>query len=1098
MRQRTSYAKRSDLRAFYVGRGAPVCAASSRKSFTREVDVEDAHDERGTKRREKKQTTKRRKTTTVKTVKTVKTIVDDVVYACATSEGGVALVRARTTMKYPDDDAGKSGRAGRGDGATTKELARDDGDGEAMTSIAMDSKASKVFCASRNGRVVRYDVVETTSASTSASDVSLKRGKTWNPHKSSPVLDMSVDSTGTLLCTGSADRTARVWDIERGYCTHAFRGKHGGAVTATAFHPSPSVARAYTAADDGSVAVWSLNAGSAGGGTKKKKNDGGCVKFIEDAHVSAVTAIRIDVDTNTLLTAGRDRVVKTFDLDTLKPRSTTAVHESIEDCVILSAQSEIVRLGKVKPPVGGKGVIFAVVGDGGRVRVWREGSAKHSVESAPLVAEKSLTKGGEDEEDDFEAAAGAFTSCALTHGGDRLMGVSGDARLLTYKVDAETATLEIEREIVANTDEVIGLSFVPSSKTAGSGLVDVDKDDDDDDEEEASLASMSLAPKEMAVVTNSPTVRIFDPTTMSCVGSLAGHSAVVLCVDSVMATDGTPLIVTGAKDHAVRLWDATTRACVAVGEGHVGAVAAVAFPPQSAKGAPFVISGGADRVLRVWDVDAARREGDGELAATAATVAHDKSLNGVAVAPHLRLVATCSADKTAKVWKMPDLVPVVTLRGHRRGVWACAFSPTDRVLATCGGDKTVRIWSVDDRTNSDTNGACLRTLEGHTAAVLSIRFLSRGTQLATTAGDGLLNVWNVNSGSCATSVDAHDDKAWALAVGGDGDWIATGGTDASMSLWRDSTTTTTAEAAQEHALMVEQEQAFFNAERAGEVTKAIDLALSLQRPGALLRVLTRLMNEDHANGDARLRECVGPLKKEKLTKVLQCVREWNTNSRTCHIAQHVLAAVFRTHSMEELSKVPGITQIIEACRAYTMRHQSRLQRIYQGTFMVDTLLSRNGNIADDEESVEQLRKSYERIADHGFWRLDGQAAEDAALAAEDATMAEEAPSSEDEPADVDDDAMEVEEEDEDGDEAEDESDEDEDEADEAEDESDEDEDDEEPAVDEVKAADLVPTPAKLSRMNAIKRLATSVQDERKLMRDPSPRHTRSGKKIGFK
>jgi U3 small nucleolar RNA-associated protein 13 len=400
--------------------------------------------------------------------------------------------------------------------------------------------------------------------------------------------------------------------------------------------------------------------------------------------------------------------------------------------------------------------------------------------------------------------------------------------------------------------------------------------------------------------------------------------------------------------------------------------------------------------------------------------------------------------------------------------------------------------------NSDTNGACLRTLEGHTAAVLSIRFLSRGTQLATTAGDGLLNVWNVNSGSCATSVDAHDDKAWALAVGGDGDWIATGGTDASMSLWRDSTTTTTAEAAQEHALMVEQEQAFFNAERAGEVTKAIDLALSLQRPGALLRVLTKLMNDDHANGDARLRECVGPLKKEKLTKVLQCVREWNTNSRTCHIAQHVLAAVFRTHGMDELSKVPGITQIIEACRAYTMRHQSRLQRIYQGTFMVDTLLSRNGNIADDEESVEQLRKSYERIADHGFWRLEGQAAENAALAAEDATVAEETPSSEDEPEDVADDAMEVEE-DEESDEEDEESDGDEDEDDdEDEDVSEEEETVEEPAVDEVKAADLVPTPAKLSRMNAIKRLATSMQDERKLMRDPSPRHTRSGKRIDFK
>ena len=55
---------------------------------------------------------------------------------------------------------------------------------------------------------------------------------------------------------------------------------------------------------------------------------------------------------------------------------------------------------------------------------------------------------------------------------------------------------------------------------------------------------------EMAVVTNSPTVRMFDPSTMSCVGSPSGHSAVVLCVDAALASDGTALIITGAKDHA--------------------------------------------------------------------------------------------------------------------------------------------------------------------------------------------------------------------------------------------------------------------------------------------------------------------------------------------------------------------------------------------------------------------------------------------------------------------------------------------------------------------------------------------------------------------
>ena len=72
-------------------------------------------------------------------------VTEFVTYACATSEGGCALARRETT---------------RGAAATTsksRELARDDGDGEAMTAIAMDENVRRVFCASRSGRVVRVD-----------------------------------------------------------------------------------------------------------------------------------------------------------------------------------------------------------------------------------------------------------------------------------------------------------------------------------------------------------------------------------------------------------------------------------------------------------------------------------------------------------------------------------------------------------------------------------------------------------------------------------------------------------------------------------------------------------------------------------------------------------------------------------------------------------------------------------------------------------------------------------------------------------------------------------------------------------------------------
>ena len=82
-----------------------------------------------------------------------------------------------------------------------------------------------------------------------------------------------------------------------------------------------------------------------------------------------------------------------------------------------------------------------------------------------------------------------------------------------------------------------------------------------------------------------------------------------------------------------------------------------------------LISAGADKLLKVWDVASALAlaaspaEGSGvsvpKLKATAATAAHDKDINAIAVAPNDSLICTASQDRTAKV-----KAPVV--------IWSCA------------------------------------------------------------------------------------------------------------------------------------------------------------------------------------------------------------------------------------------------------------------------------------------------------------------------------------------------------------------------------------------------------------------------------------------
>lgn len=81
----------------------------------------------------------------------------------------------------------------------------------------------------------------------------------------------------------------------------------------------------------------------------------------------------------------------------------------------------------------------------------------------------------------------------------------------------------------------------------------------------------------------------------------------------------------------------------------------------------------------------------------------------------------------------------------------------DRCLASCSGDRTVKLWSITDL-------SCLRTFQGHTASVLSVVFVSAGAQLVSGGADGLVKVWTVRSDECEATLDAHTDKVWALTT----------------------------------------------------------------------------------------------------------------------------------------------------------------------------------------------------------------------------------------------------------------------------------------------------------------------------------------------
>jgi WD40 repeat protein/serine/threonine protein kinase len=79
----------------------------------------------------------------------------------------------------------------------------------------------------------------------------------FSPHGAIASVDISPD--GTLLVTGSWDRTAKIWDIHTGKAVIKLEGSHRGFVNSVRF--SPDGKAILTASDDGSARLWDVATG---------------------------------------------------------------------------------------------------------------------------------------------------------------------------------------------------------------------------------------------------------------------------------------------------------------------------------------------------------------------------------------------------------------------------------------------------------------------------------------------------------------------------------------------------------------------------------------------------------------------------------------------------------------------------------------------------------------------------------------------------------------------------------------------------------------------------------------------------------------------
>ncbi len=133
----------------------------------------------------------------------------------------------------------------------------------------------------------------------------------------------------------------------------------------------------------------------------------------------------------------------------------------------------------------------------------------------------------------------------------------------------------------------------------------------------------------------------------------------------------------------------------------------------------------APRDLRIWDLDQGR--------CVATRPAHQDRILALALSPDGQLVASASADRTVRLWRLrwradtPRLTPDGRPLQHEALVASVTFHPREPLIVTATGTSQLLLWNLDERTP-------IASFSGLMGTLTAVRFDPTGTRLAVASG----------------------------------------------------------------------------------------------------------------------------------------------------------------------------------------------------------------------------------------------------------------------------------------------------------------------------------------------------------------------------
>jgi len=203
-------------------------------------------------------------------------------------------------------------------------------------------------------------------------------------------------------------------------------------------------------------------------------------------------------------------------------------------------------------------------------------------------------------------------------------------------------------------------------------------------------------------------LKIWDPRSPKHPQRIFDHGGVAVNDCVIHPNQGE--LVSCDQAGAIKIWDLGGKACTheLMPEDDV--------PMRSvsvASDTSCLIGGNNKGYVYVWAMQHGRELTD--LQPRTKFQAHSKYLIRCLLSPNVKYLATCSADKTIKIWNMePHAITLdKTLTGHQRWVWDMAFSADSAYLVSASSDHYARLWELS-------TGMTVKQYAGHHKAAVCI------------------------------------------------------------------------------------------------------------------------------------------------------------------------------------------------------------------------------------------------------------------------------------------------------------------------------------------------------------------------------------------